>query len=339
MKMLFMQVQESPEPIQQGIPAFDTVLKILKIEECHSERSEESRNRIGTGFFTSFRMTFFLTFHTYSFPGMVKYIIFETNATFFKTHFRIVLFLFLFIFVSNTRISAQGFDWQYSARMPAPSPILFAGVKASIGYTYNNGSFNFAEDVICTNFNNGDGSSWNVGIAAEYWHSGNYAFFAGLSYARTNSSFKNAESYPTLTNQLLLEYNFNLQQQLLDLEFGIKRRILETHFSTIFSLSTQYSFTISPVYTQNILSPPEIHFSTGNPYKRNMQSSKTPPIRQVNLIPQIKLGYDFQVGLGTYSSIWIGAGLPILSVTSEGDWHRWYFSAGLCIYKGVFSKY
>ncbi|MBM2814866.1 MAG: putative esterase [Ignavibacteria bacterium] len=34
--------------------------------KCHSERSEESRSRIGTGFFTSFRMTFFLTFYNVS---------------------------------------------------------------------------------------------------------------------------------------------------------------------------------------------------------------------------------------------------------------------------------
>ena len=82
--------------------------------------------------------------------------------------------LFLFFFVPITFGFAQGFDWQYSPRLPFKFPYLFGGISYNPGYTLNHGNMYLQELeqtklIDCCNFTNGTGFSNSFGLDIEYW--------------------------------------------------------------------------------------------------------------------------------------------------------------------------
>jgi len=55
-----------------------------------------------------------------------------------------IIFIISFIAFSHS-VFAQGFDWQYSSRLPFVHPKLFIGGNVSLGEIATTGSFSFLD--------------------------------------------------------------------------------------------------------------------------------------------------------------------------------------------------
>ena len=248
-------------------------------------------------------------------------------------------FYILTFIISCSLVYAQGFDWQYSARMPAESPVLFFGLAGEFNHMIHNGSLDFVEaDCHCGAFNTGSGEGYTAGIAGEYWIDGLTAFtFSGLYNYSPGKFTVQAEPLPRVDGGVLLtEFDFDSKIAYLLLEPGIKYRIPGSHLHIGGGLQFGFLLTNSAVYKERIIGDENAPlFPTNPPSKERILNGNISDLNNIILQPKIRLGYDLTYGLGMYATPNISIGIPILNTTKSSEWRRWTFSAGITVYWGL----
>ncbi len=246
-----------------------------------------------------------------------------------KLFFTIILLLF-----SKIDSFGQGFDWQYSARLPFNSPKLFYGMNANFGLVSSKGTLTFLEDkILCPKFKDGEGNNFAVGLNFEYWNKDNQSAYIGsINYLRNYIDYKFLDFVP-LSNDIVAKYETKLalDYSTIVLSAGYKYRILESHFTIAASLDIGIHLTNDFVVKEKILGPPEVPpFSTNPPsYERNILNGEFNKFTLFNLLPRLHLGYDMQLGLGKYVTPFVSIGLPITKMLQEDDVTNFVVSAGL----------
>lgn len=243
---------------------------------------------------------------------------------------------FCLIFVRTA--FGQGFDWQYSARMPADSPVLFFGLNGEYNLIYNKTEIDLFEDhAPCSTFHNGWGGAIAIGLQSEYWTAGKLALFANIKYSRIDDRFRtNASSIPLNdTVQLYTQYEFTSTLSYITIDAGVKYRLFNSHLFIGAGFQADVLIQQEAKHTEKVLSPDWYYFSTVPPTQsRIVSNGRISDINLIYIIPKVILGYDLNLGLSTYATIYAAAGLPVMDVTATAGWKRWTLTGGISILRG-----
>lgn len=257
------------------------------------------------------------------------------RTSFFIFHFsffivKVVVLFFIFHFSFFIGF-AQGFDWQYSARMPSDSPLTFIGACSEFDYSLNTGTVDLSEkNIICTAFNNGTGMGWRVGGQIEHWQTGSIALIGKLSFSDQSTTFKRQESEPEKSFNLVREFQLKSNLIYLDLEFGAKSRIESTHLHYGGGVLFRFLLKNTNDYSWQVVSPAEY-------YQQHQLFDGS--IKSYNFLlvsPFISVGYDLNLGLGMYGTISFGISIPVMNQINNEEWRRWNAFVNLAVMRGVF---
>jgi hypothetical protein len=233
---------------------------------------------------------------------------------------------------------SQGFNWQYSSRLPFESPNLFIGLEGNYSIINSSGEFPFVENRwTCCEFNEGTGSDLKFGLNSEYWITGSSALKAGVFYSSFLGDFSKITEERVNINAEYLEqfkYSFETVQHFINLKLGYKYKLLPTHISLVTSLNIDYLFFEQNESTESRIGPVD----KVQPYSRSIAEGRIKGIRNLYLSPEIGLAYDVNLGNGLYSSIQVLADLPLMSFSSAAEWRKWQYGIGIAIYKGFIVK-
>lgn len=237
-------------------------------------------------------------------------------------------------------INAQGFDWQYSARMPFESPVLFFGLTGEFNHLIHNGSLDLEEDTChCGAYKTGQGEGYTAGLAGEYWLDGLTAITFSAIYNYSPGKFTvKADPLPRENGGVLLtEYEFTSKIAYLLIEPGIKYRLVDSHFHIGGSIQFGFLLDNNAVHKEKIVGDKDApQFPTNPPsYERILSTGRISELNSIFLQPKIRLGYDLTYGLGLYATPNISIGIPIFNLAKSSEWRRWSFSAGLTVYWGI----
>jgi hypothetical protein len=250
---------------------------------------------------------------------------------------RIAIILIILISTSIAAYS-QGFDWQFSPRMPAASPDKFIGLEAGYNFGRSHGDIKLFEDLVeCCKFANTSSNSFYVGITGEYWYSGNEALIAGVNYSFLNSIFK-APGSALLPGDTLLqtEYQFDSKMQFLNISAGYKRRLPNTHFNAAASISLSVPISNTYIFTESVISPSDFYFSTVPPsQERELANGSISGISTLTVSPVIQIGYDFDLGKGMYGWINLQTSYNLNSILTDDRWNILALGLNIRIYKGL----
>ena len=251
---------------------------------------------------------------------------------------RKLIYILTFIF-SCSLIYAQGFDWQYSARMPAESPVMFFGLTGEFNHLIHNGNIELEENnTKCDTFKTGLGEGYSVGIAGEHWINGLTAItFSGMFNYSPGKFTVQAEPLPRANGgQLLTEYEFTSKIAYLLIEPGIKYRLFDSHLHIGAGIQFGFLLTNSSLHKERIIGDEnEPPFPTNPPSYEIILDGRISQLNSIFLQPKIRLGYDLTYGLGMYATPNISVGIPILNLTKSSEWRRWTFSGGITLYWGL----
>jgi hypothetical protein len=242
------------------------------------------------------------------------------------------LLILIIFFSSLAEVFSQGFDWQYSARLPFDVPTFFTGIDFNSSYNIISSDFNICDKGIpCDTFMNGKSVNISAGIKFEYWSSADLSYFTGANLTYSKNSFLNENMYyyfPEVGNKIL-EYEYLRAEYIPEIEIGVKYRmrfLLPHIFSSLslkagFVASSKEELILRKISEADWLAD-EIHFT-------GFESLK---LSGIMFEPHLKLGYDVNLGLGSYSSIYVDIGLPIQNRYSKGEWYSTKISLGISIF-------
>lgn len=215
-----------------------------------------------------------------------------------------ILFLFLAV-----ELHSQGFDWQYSARLPFDTPVFFMGITAGADFSYSFSYLPLLEKGYrpCCDFDRGIGYSGSIGLNFERWFT-DYSIFSKLMFGYFRTDFdENGIPYPMRYNGTLIsEYNYTTYIRQLIIEPGIRYRLFNTNFCLSGSVRTAVVISDSYVISDS---------------KVRHYDAKIPDLNRLYLQLNLGVGYDFSTGLGKYSTIGVQAGIPVTGLTGKESWY------------------
>jgi hypothetical protein len=246
--------------------------------------------------------------------------------------------VFIIFFLPVCAIS-QGFDWQYSARMPVEYPRLFIGVKSGFSVFNHSAEFQFLQRITdinrpCCHFTDGAGNGYLIGLHGEYWDSGNLAFVASAGINTVNGNFSKLSGterkFDTLVYTLVTDYRFESSITYITLEGGAKYRLFDSHFHVGGMLEISVLADHNIVVDESKVSP------SWDPFEYKLyEDGKYPGIAAIVATPEIFAGYDFDIfGPGRYLSVFTSVNIPLTNTMADDKWHRWSFNFGL-IFNGI----
>jgi len=255
----------------------------------------------------------------------------------------IILLLILFKFSIGY---SQGFDWQYSSRLPFNYPYLFAGLTGSIDLLQHSSSLDLSEGRgECCNFSSGNGIGSSIGLNVEYWIDGLWSVNTKLSYLTQRGSFS-AEGYSmpfsvfdvngrvighdtaSFINEMNSTFNY------FTIDIGAKNRLFGTHFHLGASIELGYQLSNIITQTERVINPSYFRYNDGSS-SRNLGAFEMSETSKFILVPKLSVGYDIPLGLGVYASPNFRVGFPIQNIAEKGSWSIWNFSFGLSFMKSI----
>jgi hypothetical protein len=241
----------------------------------------------------------------------------------------IMLIVIVLLLICSGEIAAQGFDWQYSSRLPSTSPTLFLGGSARVNYGFHTADTYFLGDEYrCGDYKSGKETGFSVGLAAEYWQTGVISIWCEAEYRNLSVIFSSTdEPQPFklggVVYSLSREFQMKSVFHAIETQGGIKWRFAPTHIHVFLGLRGTLSLKSTAEQTETILTPIE--------FTQTIRYGQTPltGIRTLFITPLIGIGYDAELGRGIYATPTIRVGLPLMSYSSVTSWVNWDYSAGI----------
>lgn len=236
----------------------------------------------------------------------------------------------LIFFYAATLLNAQGFDWQYSSRLPFESPKTFFGFTSGVDYNIHQSEFNFIENYIpCCIFQDGKGIGYFAGLQSEYWFAPISAAYISILYSYTPAKFIiESDPLPILnSDDLRTEYELDEQLMNTSLELGVKLRLFNSHFHISAGLRLNILIRNTGDYYERVLSHKDWYWD-----ERKIVGAELPDVSSINVAPTLRFGYDASIGLGKYMVPEIIIGLPISNITTTQEWKRYFISASITVY-------
>ena len=247
--------------------------------------------------------------------------------------------ILVIIIISSFELYGQGFDWEYSARLPYKIPRAFIGAGYSYGYNQSFGNFPFYENnVYSLNFKNGTGSMNQFNIAFQYWEKPIIAIFGNVFYRKMQSDFSHTMTYPRSngSDNWLVTYRTQMQssRDYLGISFGGKYRLLSSYFSVGAQITSQFILSSSSNATEEIISPDFEHYIDGST-GREIKNAQLPDFRNFQLQPEIFVAYDFSIANGLYIQSTLRMQIPLFNETSTDKYYDLPVGIEISIFKNL----
>ncbi len=242
--------------------------------------------------------------------------------------------------IFTLELLSQGFDWQYSPRLPYTIPTKFIGLSVNYGIIENRGNFGFLEDFIeCCNYQAGAGKSQEISLSGEYWYKGDMALISSVGFVALKSNFSTTIMVPRSDgrNDYISEYKYTLDESRnkLILKFGAKYRIFNSHFSIGATGNLHLYVSSTATHKEKILAPSNETFIDGSK-ERIIQNGILSNYNKLLFSPELFVNYDVSIIRGYYSSIKIGIDFPIFSIIEKEDWREWKFNLSIGLLKSIY---
>ncbi len=250
---------------------------------------------------------------------------------------RIIL---IFIFAFPSLILSQGFDWQVSSRHPYNITDKYIGVASSVSYGYHTGNFPFLEkDIVCCNYDVGDGLGVQFGLAGEYWYDHDLAFTASLLYSQVNSNFRAETSVIKKTDPDLPGFNWTTAYEsdislgFITLDMAVKKRIYDK-LSLRAGMDFNFNINSSETHRNLVVSPNNIPFSDGT-FEKELTNGRIGELSSFVLGVSIGASYDVDLGIERYGEISAISSYTVNSYISNNSWQNLQTKLMIKAYLGV----
>lgn len=238
---------------------------------------------------------------------------------------------FIVLIFCAINVGAQGFDWQYSSRLPSGSPTLFWGGGAKVNYGFHSADiYTLGEEYRCGDYKLGKETGFSLALAGEYWETGALSVWGEAGYRFSSVTFSSIpESQPFklggVVYALSREFQMKAQFHAIELQAGIKWRFAPTHFHILAGVRGTLALKNTVEQTETILTP--IEFTQAIQYGQTSLAG----IRTFYLTPLLGIGYDAELGRGMYATPKVTIGLPLMSHSPVTSWESWDYSLGIVV--------
>lgn len=239
--------------------------------------------------------------------------------------------------MQTIHLSAQGFDWQGSARLPYDTPLMFLGIKSDISINNHSGDFKFFEETDeCCRFRDGNGRGYSISAIGEYWYTGAISLGAGIGFSTLPGKFSSQQQIPRSKDVIITsQFDMDAVINYITAETWIRSRLFESQASIGLSLSFLIKLDGNFNYSQSIISPADEYFNTNPPsQRRDINNGSLSGLSAVLINPKLSFSYDLDLGFGLYASPALSLGYQINSISSDDEWRSLSVSISISILKG-----
>ncbi len=242
--------------------------------------------------------------------------------------FRPCLFLSLLI-TCAVAASAQGFDWQYSARQPFESPIRFYGIELSSGYGRHFASLDYLErgtGFTCCTYERGQGMPYGVLLAGDYWLTPDVSVQGGLGVVVRNVTFtSDPQSFPRVKDSIVSivssEYVFQGSITYATVQAALRYRLLGTHLNVGGGVKLMVKLSESQTQIDRVIGPDDYFFGGNPPSKEKVLPATILDDASTFVIePYVSVGYDLAIRRGMYLTPTVTLGGPVTSLSKTQLW-------------------
>lgn len=220
---------------------------------------------------------------------------------------------------------SQGFDWQYSARMPSSYPTLFLGVTGSGSFHTFSGDINYLQGVVlCGTFRNGDGKGFSGGVQVDKWLDGSWAVSGAVRYEAMSGTFdSDGDTLARAPNTppTIVGYEIESSFSYASLDLGVRYRPIA--LSKIFigaGVQAGLLLSSSTVQRQRIISPASQRFSDGS--QEQSLADNIVGFSSFYAGGRVSAGFDLPIGRSLYASPAVYAAFPLTSMANDTPWQR-----------------
>ncbi len=220
---------------------------------------------------------------------------------------------------------SQGFDWQYSARLPSSYPTLFLGVNASGSFHTFSGDINYLQGVVlCGTFRNGDGKGFAGGLQLDKWLDESWAVSGSVRYEMMNGVFdSNGDTLARAPGAppTIIAYEIESDFSYVSLDLGARYRPIPS--SKLFvgaGVQAGFLLSSSTVQRQRIVSPASQRFSDGS--QEQSLADNIVGFSSFYAGGRVSVGVDVPLGRSLYASPSVYAAFPLTSMASDTPWQR-----------------
>lgn len=225
--------------------------------------------------------------------------------------------------------SAQGFDWQYSARLPFESPVKFYGVELSSGYSTHFASLDYLEkgtSFTCCTYDRGTGMPYGVALSGDYWLTSDVSIQGALGITIRNVKFTSEpQNFPRVINSIVRtvtsEYVFNGSITYAGLQAAMRYRLLGTHLSVGGGLKLLLKLSETQTQIDRVIGPDD-YFFEGNPPSKveDLDATILNDASAFVIEPYVSVGYDLTIRRGMYLTPTVTIGGPVTSLSKTQQW-------------------
>ena len=257
----------------------------------------------------------------------------------------------LWLLLIPAALSAQGFNWQYSARFPTESPTLFVGVHGAYSpYGQNTTRLQHQEILssrdtcFCAEFKNARGQEWRIGIMAEQWlEAGNIALFGALQFQYQSETFiaPGDSLKGRIINRptLVTEYVFEHIARQVSLEVGAKYKFYP--LPLFFALGVSFGYSDTAQRNSRVFERVSALSAGSYNYPERSIADTKFTIFPWAASATARLGADVPLAKGLYASpalfaTWQFRGVrPELHSNSAEIWSRWSLGLHIALLLGL----
>ena len=248
--------------------------------------------------------------------------------------------ILIFVFVLPSFVLSQGFDWQVSSRQPYDITNKYIGTVGSLSYGYHTGSFPFLEkDIVCCNYDKGDGLGVQFGLAGEYWYEHDLAFTASVLYSQVSANFRTETSVIKKTNPDLPGFNWTTAYEsdntlgFITLDMAVKKRIYNK-LSLRAGVDINFNINSSEAHKNTVVSPKNVPFSDGT-FEKELSNGRIGDLSSFVLGVNIGASYDINLGIEKYGEISAISNYTVNSYVSNNSWQNLQTKLMIKAYFGV----
>ncbi len=231
---------------------------------------------------------------------------------------------------------SQGFDWEYSVRLPFSIPKVYMGVQFGAATYLHTGAIQQIErQVVCIDYNNGSGTGYYAGVIGEWWLDGDFSLLGSAAYQKVIANFTQQTTPIPLSenNFFISEYSLYAVLPTLSVAAAVKSRLFETKAWVFGGLTGNVIISKDVQSSETIISPTGRVFNDGK--QKRVFTDDFTSLRSFTVLPELGIGYDASLGNGIYASPSFIITFPIMNNSSIANWRIWSLKAGVCIFYGL----
>ncbi|MFM2133141.1 MAG: hypothetical protein RL156_422 [Bacteroidota bacterium] len=224
---------------------------------------------------------------------------------------------------------AQGFDWEYSERMPKYSSAWYGGASALYANDGHTSNIDILEkagaeypEIICAALTSGSGNDLRISLAGEYWFAGGMSLSLRAGYSTRQALFTAQSPDALLFDGSILRTKYELSTNVhaLCVEPAVKVCIPSTHVWGSVGLSAEFITGSKTSLIERVLTPSGFVFTGTTSAERLLADRDRVGIRGFVVNPFVSAGVDLDVATDMYVSPSLSLGLPLMSYAEWASW-------------------